>query len=54
MAAFILNITQPIAVATFIISGICAFILGKHHLAAVNLAIGIANFIIIYGGRFLK
>lgn len=51
---WILNYTQPLVVLSFAIPGICALILKKWHIAGMNLAIAFANFMIFYGGRFLK
>ena len=51
---YILTYTQPFAVIIFIIAGISALILKKYHQASVNLCIALANFMIFYGGKFLK
>ena len=51
---FILKYTQPFAVITFIVAGICALILGKLCQGLTNIFIGIANFMIFYGGRIFK
>jgi hypothetical protein len=50
----ILIYCQPFAIIIFAIAGICAMILGKTHQGAINLAFAIVNFIIFYGGKFLK
>ncbi len=50
----ILNCIQPLAVVIFLVAGILSLMIGQHHKGAMNLGIAFANFIIFYGGNFLK
>ena len=50
----ILKYTQPFVVITFVVAGICALILGKTCQGLTNIFIGMANFMIFYGGRIFK
>ncbi|KKL59381.1 hypothetical protein LCGC14_2215910 [marine sediment metagenome] len=54
MIQLILNLIQPLAVVVFIIAGILSLILKQYHQGAINLCIALANFMIFYGGKFLK
>jgi len=54
MTQLILNLIQPLAVVVFIIAGILSLILKQYHQGAINLCIALANFMIFYGGKFLK
>jgi len=54
MIQSILNFVQPLAVVIFIIAGILSLMLKQYHQGAINLCIALANFMIFYGGRFLK
>ena len=50
----LLNLIQPFAVIIFIIAGILSLFVGKYHQAAINLCIALANFMIFFGGKWLK
>jgi len=50
----ILNLTQPMTVVVFIVSGLCCLKLGKLHQGWINLFISATNWMIFYGGKFLK
>jgi len=50
----ILKYIQPWVVIIFLLSGIFALLLKKYHQALINLCIALTNFIIFYGGKFLK
>jgi len=50
----ILNTIQPLAVIVFIVSGICALLLGYHKQGVVNLSVALANFFVFYGDKIFK
>jgi len=50
----LLKIIQPLAFVIFIIAGVLSLCVKQYHQAAVNLCIALANFMIFYGGKFLK
>jgi len=50
----ILIFIQPFTVIIFIIPGILSLMIGKYHQGLINLSIALANFIIFYGGKWLK
>ena len=54
MIKIIYNLTQPIAVFSFLIAGICCFILGDKHKAVINIMFSLANFVVFYGDKFFK
>lgn len=54
LLVMILQVSQPLAVIVFIVSGLAAICLGKVHQGLVNLCIALGNFMIFYGARFFK
>ena len=54
MIKIIYNLTQPVAVISFLIAGICCFIMGNKYKAVVNIMFSLANFVVFYGDKFLK
>jgi hypothetical protein len=54
LANWIVNIVQPLSVIVFLIAGIAALLVHKTHLGLIDLCIAITNFVIFYGGKFLK
>lgn len=54
MVETILNISQPITCGIFLVAGACCFLLGKQHQGTINIMFFIINFVIFYGGKWLK
>lgn len=50
----ILTYVQPLAVISFLISGICCLILKQYSFAIINLGLTIVNFFIFYGSKVFK
>ena len=50
----ILNFCQPLAVIAFFISGTTSLLLGLRTQGVINLCLGVTNFFIFYGIKFLK
>lgn len=50
----ILKFMQPLACIVFIVAGVLSLCIEKYHQGAVNLCIALANWMIFYGGKYLK